>query len=235
MAGWFQRLVGGKPPRGGRFKGLLAGYPPYRIPHPGHGWTLTPAQAEANLSYLLDHKAERLRVVCRLLTEFGLDLDAALVAPDPKPFLDALWRWSIEEWPAVYDRRLATLDTWLNSTRDGPDIVLSVLMDVAIAQAELVLVRRPDYGWTLDLDPANKGEIEGEGTKSWQRPVLLRPADRIVPALRFDLEGAVWNDYTRCTSSTYAMWNHMGQGVLDIISGTHEACWRKEAGARKPT
>lgn len=228
MAGWLQRLVGGKPPRGERLKGLLAGYPPYRIPHPGHGWTLTLARAEANLAYLLDHKAERLCIAGGLLAEFGLDLDAALAAPDPKPFLDALWRWSAEEWPAVYDRRLTTLDAWLNSTRDGRDIALSMLMDVAIALAEVVLVRRPDYGWALDFDPENKGETEGEGMKSWQRPVLLRPADGIVPAFGFDFEGAVWNDYTRCISPSYKIDNHLSRNIMGIISGAHEQFWKEQ-------
>lgn len=234
MVGWLRRLVEGTPAKKGRLEGLLAAYPPYRIPYPGEGCSLTPVQAQANLAYLLDHKAERLGVVRGLLAEFGLDLGAALAAPDPRPFLDALWSWSAAEWPAVYDPKLTTIEGWLNSTRDGPEIVSSMLMDVAIAQAEIVLVRRPDYGWALDLDPENKSGIEGQGTKSWQRPVLLRPADEVIPLLMFDLEGAVWNDYTRCVGPTYTVWNHSGRGVLDIASGAYEACWREQASESRP-
>jgi hypothetical protein len=53
-----------------------------------------------------------------------------------------------------------------------------MLMDVRILPAELVLMRRSDYHWALDLDQYNAAE-----TVSWQRPILLRPADNGV--LRF--------------------------------------------------
>lgn len=233
MAGWLDRLWG-KPARMGRLPALLSAYPPYRIPHPGSGWSLTLPQAETNLAYLLDHKAERLGIVGDLLARFDLDLGAGLVAPNPKPFLDAVWRWTAQEWPSIYDPALATIGDWLNSPREGAHIVFSLVMDVAIALGEMVLVRRPDYGWALDLDPENRGDTEDDSMLTWQRPVVMRPADEIVPAILLDSESAARSAYIYCSKPAYGVEIDLGRGVLDAISGAHERFWREEAARRAP-
>lgn len=46
----------------------------------------------------------------------------------------------------------------------------------------------------LDLDQQNAAE-----TVSWQRPVLLLPADSVVPAIFFDFENTAPTRYVRCT------------------------------------
>jgi hypothetical protein len=220
MARWFRNSA---EPRESRLKRLLADYPPYRIPHRGPGRRLSLAQAEANLAYLLDHKEERLAIVSALLTQFGLDAAAGLSADDPRPFLDGLWRWSCAEWPAVHDPAFMPIDVWLNSSREGPEIIFSMLMDVGILLGELVLVQRSDYHWVLDLDQQNAAEMV-----SWQRPVLLRPADNVVPVIFFDLEDTARTSYVRCTGTPYRMLNDLGREVLDAISGAHEVAWREQ-------
>jgi hypothetical protein len=83
----------------------------------------------------------------------------------------------------VYDPSIySTIDLWLWSTRDGPEIVYSMLTDIAIVLAEMVLLRRPDYHWALDLDPEN------EEMATWRRPVVMRPADAVVPVILYDFE-----------------------------------------------
>lgn len=232
MAGWLDRLRGERS-RDGQLPALLASYPPYCIPFPGRGWALTLVQAEANMDYLLAHKAERLRIVGQLLAQFGIDLGAGLAAPDPKPFLDAIWRWTAAEWPLVYDPALASLDAWLSSRRDGPEIVFSLIADTGIALGEIVLMHRPDYAWALDLDPDNKAETRDDTMASWQRPVLLRPADTIVPVMMLDVEDAVYVTYARCTRPSYLVINDLGRVVLDAVSGANERYWRDQA-AREP-
>jgi hypothetical protein len=185
------------------------------------------AQAEANLAYLLDHKEERLAIVSALLSQFDLDAPAALSADGPRPFLDGLWRWSCAEWPAVYDPGFVAIDVWLDSSREGPEIIFSMLMDVGILLGELVLVRRSDYHWALDLDRQNAAEMV-----SWQRPVLLRPADNVVPVISFDFEDTARTSYVRCTSTPYRLLNDLGREVLDAISGAHEVAWREELEGR---
>src|SRR5215813_5729923 len=175
MARWFRNSA---EPRESRLKGLLADYPPYRIPHRGPGRRLSLAEAEENLTYLLDHKEERLAIVSALLTRFDLDAAAGLTADDMRPLLDGLWRWSCAEWPAVYD-------------------------------------------------PAQQNAADE--MVSWQRPVLLRPADPVVPVIFFDFEDTARTSYIRCASTPYRMLNDLGREVLDAISGAHEVAWRDQS------
>jgi hypothetical protein len=235
MAGWLGRLVGGGGTGGaqqGRLRRLLKDYPPYRQPHPGPGSALTLPQAEANLAYLRDNKSARLAIVGGVLSQFALNLDEGLAAADPQPYLKALGQWTARDWPALRDTSLLTIDTWLNSRREGPEIVFSLIMDIAIVLAEIVLRRRNDYRWALDLDPQNAPQGGKDGMLSWQRPVVLRPADGIVPVIQFDFEDAVRTAYIQCGKPGYNLRGEFGRGVLDAISGAHETWWRQQAAAR---
>lgn len=231
MQGWVGRLIGRDDRGAGRLKALLDPYPPYRIPFPGPGHALTLDQATANLDYLVAHKPERLAAIRTLLASFAIDLDTALKTPDTDPtaVLDAIWQWTASEWPAIADPALATPARYFASRRDGPEIAVSLSQDVALALGEIVLVRRSDYRWALDLDPANKGQTEADGMRSWQRPVLLRPADAIVPAIQLDLEDIVRTSYLSCAKPGYRFQRDMVQSVLDAISGAHERFWRDQA------
>jgi hypothetical protein len=64
--------------------------------------------------------------------------------------------------------------------------------------------------------------------KNWQRPVLLLPADNVVPVIFFDFEGTTRTSYVRCTSAPYRMLNDLGREVLDAISGAHEVARREQ-------
>jgi hypothetical protein len=61
--------------------------------------------------------------------------------------LDGRWHWSCTQWPAVHNPGLVPIDVWLNSSREGPEIIFSMLMGVRILLAELALMRRSDYHW----------------------------------------------------------------------------------------
>ncbi len=225
---WLRRLAGGRAP--GWLAGLLAAYPPYAVPHPGPGRGLSLAQAEANLAYLVAHRGERLAVVEALLSECGVGMEGAFGESDPGPFLDRVWAWIRAEWPAVHDPALAKQDRWLHSGRAGGEIVYSLVTDMAILMGEVVLSRRPDFGWALDLDPRNEGDEDG--MVSQRRPCVIRPADAEVPAILYDPEGQVQGAYAFCTSPTYFWLNHLGQGAMDMIGGAHERHWRQEAATR---
>ena len=229
MSNWLRRATHGRPRS--RLAALLAAYPPYAIPHPGPGRTLSLAQADANLAYLVAHREERLAAVGALLSECGVDMAGACGTGDPGPFLDRLWEWIKAEWPAIHDPVLARQDRWLSSRRVGKEVAYSLVADIAILLGEVVLSRRSDFGWALDLDPHNEGD--DEGMVSQRRPCVIRPADDVVPIILYDPEDQVQGAYAYCTSPSYFWLNHLRQGAMDMISGAHERCWGEEAAARR--
>lgn len=170
MSGWLTRWLTPKS-QGGRLKALLAAYPAYAIPHPGAARRLKLAQCQDNLRYLLDHRGQRLATFAGLLQNFDIDLHAELAAVDPRPLLDALERWAVAEWPGVYIDGIGDPGRWEESDKAGADIALSMLMDTAIVLGEIVVRHRADFGWQLDLDPANKR------MPSHRRVVVMRAAD----------------------------------------------------------
>ncbi len=228
MADWLRRVARGRPP--GRLAALLATYPPYAIPHPGPGWDLSLGHADTNLAYLVAHREERLAAVEALLSECRVDMAGAYGTGDPRPFLDRLWEWIKAEWPAIQDPELARQDRWLNSRRAGKEIVYSLITDVAILLGEVVISRRPDFGWALDLDPRNAGDEDG--MVSQRRPCVIRPANDVMPIILYDPEDQVQGAYAYCTSVTYFWLNHLRQGAMDMIEGAHERRWREEAAGR---
>jgi len=170
MAGWLRRWLGASPPSS-RLSALLAGYPPYAVPHAGPARELTLAQCRANLAYLLDQREQRLTALAALLGAFGVDLGAGLGAADPAALLDALEQWARAEWPSIRIAGIGDPERWQRSDKAGADIALSMLMDVAIVLGEIVVRRRADFAWQLDLDPANKR------MQSYRRVVVMKPAD----------------------------------------------------------
>lgn len=175
---WMARLAGDgrpAPPRGsGRLPGLLAAYPQYRAPHPGPPKALTPKQCDGNLAYLLEQRPARLAAIGALVGHFGIDLSGGLAVADPRPLLQALHAWSRAEWPDIFVAGLTRYEDgyprWLASDKSGPHIALSMLMDVAIVLGEVVVARRPDYVWRLDLERGNRQ------MSSYRRPVVMSEA-----------------------------------------------------------
>ncbi|ERG69419.1 hypothetical protein [Segniliparus rugosus] len=188
----------------GRLPELLAEYPPYRAPFPGDPNSLRLAECEENLRYLLSAREERLAVVGGLLQEFGLDARAGLSEEDPRPFLRALDRWALEEWPSAWTPAFPSRSAeQLSSPKEGERIALSMLMDVAILLGEIVVRRRPDYAWRLDTAEENRDMISHrrvvvaklrEGP-DWAGTVLdfenicISEFDRIGRGLNYDVLG----------------------------------------------
>jgi hypothetical protein len=146
---------------------LLKAYPPYAAPFVGEPRSWTLAQANANLGYLMEHKDERIEALRQLLREFAIDVPSDLAIEDPQPLLDALHAWAMTEWRRV-PASASDYSTWIASSRSGPDIVFSLLTDVAILFGEMVIARRPHYAWAIDLDPHS----DMEGMLSFLRPVV---------------------------------------------------------------
>ena len=136
----------------------LAAYPPYRAPHLGRGKQLSVDQARENLAFFQASLAQRLDIVAALLkADAGIDIAPALAAPRESgvAMAAALNAWAGQRWPALHDPRLAYPDAWVNSPREGADIVLSLVLDVAVVLGELVRRANPVWRWDLDLSSGN--------------------------------------------------------------------------------
>jgi hypothetical protein len=180
LVGLIDRLIGW---RGREHGGWLRAYPPYDAPFRGPPSALTVEQAEANLQYLLTHNEQRLRDFSRFLGGVGVDVTDALNGGDVGPPLDTLHGWTKREFPKIHNPRIAKRSVWLASARTGPEIVYSLLMDIALLLGALVIARRPDFRWALDLDPDNVAD----GMDTVKRPVVQVPKAEPFPAPIIDL------------------------------------------------
>lgn len=212
---------------GGRLAQRLGSYPPYQAPFPGHPPALDLAQARANLDYLLAQRTERLANLDGLLADDGIDVRSGLTADDPSPLLDGLHHWAKTQWPGLHDRKLASTATWLRSSRDGPEIVYSLLMDVAILLGELIVRRRPRFVWSLDLDPENgPGGIPGapdDFMTSYKRPVVMIPkGGPLLAPIILDVEDIVVMKYLQAKQPTSWLLNDFRRFVVDARNGAWE-------------
>ena len=221
---WLDKLRGrGRAGDGGpRLVDLIDAYPPYRPAVTGAPATLSEADAARNLAKLMEDAPGRLAGLSDLLSRFGVDTAPALdPARDPRPTLDALWRWTKAEWPALRDPALLDVFVWLEGRRDRP--VFGLITDVGLLLGETVARRRPDYAWVVDLDPDNRE------MPSWRRPCLVRPSDGISPRLLYDPESAAHGAYVNCATAFYALLDDLTQGALDTVEGAPERWWREQA------
>jgi len=216
MSGWLRRWLGSSPSDSGRLSLLLADYPPYAVPHPGRARDLSLEQCRENLAYLLDHREQRLSALADLVGAFGIDARAGLAAPDPAPLLDALEQWARAEWPAIRIESIGDPERWLRSDKAGADIALSMLMDVAIVLGEIVVRRRADFSWQLDVDPANKRMA------SYRRVVMMKPAQPSWPATVLDLERGCIESFDQIGRGGIRD-RTLGFSVLAAISGGYDA------------
>jgi hypothetical protein len=216
LTGWNQGARSG----GG---GGLNGYPPYEAPFRGPAAALTLEQADANLQYLLTDSEVRVNDLARFLGGVGVDFTGALRGGDVGPPLEALHAWLKRELPKLYDPAIAKRSVWLASTREGPEIVYSLLMDIALLLGALVIARKPEYRWALDLDPDNVAD-EMETVK---RPVVQIPKAEPFPApIILDVEAVVFGQYLTARSPVFGLTNDLGRLVKDAISGAYEYPWR---------
>jgi hypothetical protein len=216
MAKWLRQIVGrsedGLPE-------LLKTYPAYLGPFPGDSDGLLPGQAEANLAYLLAHRQARLEAVMGLLEARGVATEGALGQTDPRPFLERLWKWIEAEWPSIHSKRLAQSDACRNPRGDGAEKALSLVTDVGILLGEIVLARKPDFSWALDLAPGNQGE---NGSLSQKQPVVFRAGSLPVGDIMFDPVGGAEGVYARCKSPTLFLLNPLARAVMDVVGGAEE-------------
>jgi hypothetical protein len=136
----------------------LADYPPYQAPHAGRRKQLSVEAARENLAYFQSALPQRLQHVGALLrADAEIDIGPALAAPQEQgvALAEALNVWASRRWPALHEPRLATIDAWMSSRRQGPDIVWSLVMDVAVLLGELICRANADWRWGLDLAPLN--------------------------------------------------------------------------------
>lgn len=214
---------------------LRDSYPVYAAPHPYRrdGQLLSLDQAADNLEYLRTQRALRLRIVGDFLqVEAGVDVAAALAGGEPVALLDGLQRWSLHAFPALKKAapQLARDEVWLASDRRGPEIVYSLLMDLALLLAELILIRRPAFQWALDLDE----DSLREGMDSARRPVLQylpapipapTPAmagDAAMPPIQLDVEAIVVHRYREPDSPSLQWMNGWARLVNDARRGAYE-------------
>lgn len=227
MAGWLKRLL---PQRGANKRESLAAklrdYPPYEAPHAGPPPRWTPEQARENLAYLLGHRDRRLKILGELLQAEGISIEDALDGGEWEPLVDALHHWANERWPELHDQRIANSRTWLGSSRRGQEIVYSMLMDVAILLAELIIRRNPGHRWELDLDEANGRD----GMESYMRAVVRLPAFGDMPcAMDLDVEHVVVHRYMHPEYRSNRLLNEWKDLVGEAVSGAYEAGWNGEA------
>jgi hypothetical protein len=178
---------------------------------------LTPAQAHENLQHLRAHLDERLAAIAGLLREQGLDPAPVLAGADPLPFVERLHDWAGATWPALWRPEQGTLAHWLASTRDGPDIALSMVLDTALLLGELIRRHDPRWNWALDEDASNRRD----GMVSAMRPVLmLRGATPDLPDVLIDIEDEVVGKF-RKPDMSYPI-NPWRATVSDALAGRYD-------------
>ena len=141
------------------FRAALHRYPAHAPPHPGHARDLTPEQAQANLEWFLAALPERLQVLDRLLTEFGVPTRPAADTPEGRQaWVGHLIDWTRRCWPAQpYRPEHLDKDVWLKVARIGDDAIFSVTLDLATLMGEVIKSACPAWRWGLDMASANMG------------------------------------------------------------------------------
>lgn len=217
MVSWFERFLGAG--RASPLAQRLHGYPPFEQPHAGppDRWTL--AQAQQNLESLLMQRERRLQLLDQLLATQHIDIQPALLGGEYHALLRALHHWAEAQWPALYDRRSIARARAFSSDRRGPDIVYSMLMDVALLLGELVVRRRPSFRWALDLDEQNGRD----GMATYRRPVLVSHREGARPLqVEIDLESIVLGWFAQLGTGSPVLAVDWLRVVDDAVSGACE-------------
>lgn len=188
-----------------RLKELLQGYETWALPHMRDPAMLTKAQRAENLSHVLAIKDARIARLRDALPEVGEHL-AALLDPAVHPFqaVRALDDWWVQTglqlklFPPVtggirsklfrgrfYAANEALAYSRWNEWPDHPLVAPldSLLLDMALIVGDAIVLRRPDFTWTVNEDMQEKREQ----TVEWGRVVVMRAGDAGHPAKAFDL------------------------------------------------
>lgn len=175
MFGWLKRDR-----RSLRLASLLADYPSYAPPHlgrttksAGSGPLLTLEQCRENLDAYLVSMPERLRLLGGLLAELGVDV--TLVYSDPLAFVQLLHPTMLVELPGVYRREWRAHLDWEMSDRADSAIGLSLMGDLAMLEAHVLMRAKPGCFIGLNLSPGDRNMY------SYRRPCLLGLMDHLFP------------------------------------------------------
>lgn len=233
MPDWLNTLLGRRVAASdpaARLAASLRRYPPFSAPHPGRGSTLSDAQAQANFSHFQSALPQRLHCVTELLrAEAQIDPKAALSdPPQHAPALtDSLQRWASSAWPALPPQPRPSESHWLNSHRDGEDIVFSLLLDLAILLGEVIRCGNPAWHWGVDLDPQNIAD-DMPGAR---RVVLLAdPVGTASHAFVLDVEQVVVHRFLHADDAGQRLLNPFRRLVDEALRGDAMAHWRGASG-----
>lgn len=188
-----------------KLRTTLQTYDDWCVPHPGAPGTLTEVQREANFAAMMAEKPARIATLRAALPQLE-DAIAALLNPQasPVPAIRALEAWWIGELskidlvPPVSStlRRLLRPGAYLaknnamaaaywDERHDHPLVakLASLLDDLGLLLGEAVVLRRPDFAWSLNHDKVEK-RLE---TMEWGRICVLRPKLDAYPLQAFAL------------------------------------------------
>ena len=175
-------------------KGVLQGFDCWTVPHPGDPRAFTTAQRAENLAFVLGIKDERIAQVRAALPEIEPWL-TQLLDPQVHPLAATLKldRWWVKTGLqlALFPPVAGTLKAKLFPSRyyavnevvanakwyDWPDHPLvalldSLLRDIGLIVGEAIVLRRPDFRWTVNEDPKEKKDP----CMTWGHVVVLRDA-----------------------------------------------------------
>lgn len=222
-----RRFSAAEPPPASGLAQRLGAYPPFGAPHAGFGAALGLKEARENLAHFQAVLPQRLEALGALLTAEGIVLGPALAAPrEHGPALaDALGAWAARTWPALHQPRLAAQQAWLQSTRAGEDIVLSLVLDVAIALGEVIRRGNPDWRWDLDLSRRN---LTDEMPSARRVVLLADPVGAMKEPFVNDVEDVVVGRYQHPEDTSYRLpginpWRRL---VEEGIAGSAMAYWK---------
>lgn len=224
------------PGRLARLAGRLANYPAWHMPHLGTNGAypdvpaprLTEAEHRANLHAYIAAMPERVAVLRALLGEFGLEADRAYDEAGRADFIRQLHLWLLQELPATFRADLAQFPVWEPSDRSGPQIVFSLLGDIAMLFADVLLKAWPGCFLGMNLDPRDRDAT------SYGRPCVLGLSDKLFPGtghlMTYDFEEQMFDVYRRMDRPQIAFTSpdHLANGPASRMMGFAllEACER---------
>ena len=202
LISWLARIGADPGPRRStRLAERLRSYPSWHVPHLGTNGAypnspaslLSEAEFRANLHAYLAAMPKRTETLRALLTEFGHDLRDAYDEDRRDPFIRSLHLTLLAELPATYEERLSDFHCWEASDRAGDAIVYSLLGDLAMLFADVLLKAKPGCFVGMDLDPENRDMV------SYGRPCVLGLSDGLFPGTHelFDYENEMAGVYRR--------------------------------------
>ena len=197
---WLARIGNGPGPRRStRLAERLRSYPVWHVPHLGTNGAypnspaplLNEAEFRANLQAYLAAVPERIETLRGLLNEFGHDLRDAYDEDRRDPFIRSLHLTLLAELPTTYHERLRNFHCWESSDRAGDAIVYSLLGDLAMLFADVLLKAKPGCFVGMDLDPENRDMV------SYGRPCVLGLSDGLFPGTHrmYDFEDEMFGVY----------------------------------------